>query len=154
MSIKVFKFAKYRKLLRQIRLKRGMSVRELARQVRVDHTYISQIELGKVGMPIGTTAMAIARILESPVLMELAEYALVRQLFIAESQRYQAYEEMAPHLRKELEITDGEMQEIKEMWSRMFGRLLAAMDRRTEFKPMSRTREKKRLSSNGPTGQD
>jgi transcriptional regulator with XRE-family HTH domain len=154
MSTRLFKFAQFGKLLRKIRLKKGVGLRELAREVGVDHAYISQVEIGKVGMPIGTTSMAIARILESPVLMELAEYALVRQLFIMENQRYEAYAEMAPRLREELKITEGELKKIKEMWSKMSAGLLAAMDRRG-FKPASGAEEKRKSSRSGArAGQD
>jgi len=137
---------KFGKLLRKIRMKRGMSVRELARRIGVDHTYISQIELGKVGPPVGSHSMAIARVLESPELTELAEYALARQLLITELQRHRVYAEMPPAFRRELGISDRELDEITGMCSRLIPRLHAAKERRekpTELHPMSQDEERK-----------
>jgi transcriptional regulator with XRE-family HTH domain len=148
-TLEILKKPKFGKLLRKIRGKKKMSIRELARRVGVDHTYLSQIELGKVGPPVGSISMAIARILESPELMELAEYALARQLLITELQRRQVYAEMPPAFREELKISDNEWKEITDMCSKLIPRLLAAKERRekpSEWQPMSPEEEKKRFS--------
>lgn len=144
-SFKITK-PKFGKVLRKIREKQGMSVRELARQIDVDHTYISQIELGKVGPPVGRISMAIARALESADLMELAKYALARQLLIMEMQRFQIYDDMPADLQEELEISNRELNEITGMCSRLIPRLHAAKDRRekpSDRHPMSADEEKK-----------
>jgi len=122
-----------------------MSVSELARQIRVDHTYVSQIELGKVGPPVATTAIAIARVLESPELLELAKHTLLRNLLLLEMQRNHAYLEMPPRLREELGVSDSEWKEITEMSSRLIPKLLAAKerwDKPSEWKRMSPRKEK------------
>jgi transcriptional regulator with XRE-family HTH domain len=132
-------------LLREIRQKRGMRLRELARQVDVDHTYISQIELGKVGPPVGLISMQIARILDSPELMKLAEWITVRQLLIMEGSREAVYKELSPQLRNELGISDTELKEITDMSSKLWARLFAAKGRRespSEWKRISRKEEK------------
>jgi transcriptional regulator with XRE-family HTH domain len=126
-----------------------MSVRELARQVDVDHTYISQIELGKVGPPVGRISMAIARALESNELMELAQYSLVRQLLIMEMQLFQMYDDMPADLLEELKISNRELYEITGMCSRLIPRLHAAKDRRekpSDRHPMSPEEEKEFLA--------
>ena len=116
-------------VLRRIRQKRGMSLRDLADQIGVDHTYISQIELGKVGHPVGQISIRIARALDSPELMTLAEYIAIRQLLIAEQQRDEVYQELPVELRNELGITDTEMKEITDMCSRLNVKLLDALER-------------------------
>jgi transcriptional regulator with XRE-family HTH domain len=127
---KFFVKPKFGPVLRRIRQKRGMSLRELADQVDVDHSYISQIELGKVGPPVGKLSMKIARILNSPELMRIADYITIRQLLIAEGQRDAVYQELPVELRNELGITDAVMKEITEMSSRLTVKLLDALDRR------------------------
>src|SRR5580692_6055983 len=117
-------------LLREIRQKRGMKLRELAAQVNVDHTYISQIELGKVGPPVGRLSLQIARILDSPELMKLAEWITVRQLLIMEGSREEVYKELPPQLRNELGISDTELKQMTDTCSRLTIKLLAAKDRR------------------------
>jgi transcriptional regulator with XRE-family HTH domain len=120
---------KFGPVLRTIRQKRGISLRDLANQIGVDHTYISQIELGKVGPPVGQISIRIARILDSPELMRIAEYIAIRQLLIAERQRDEVYQELPVELRNELGITDAEMKEITDMCSRLTVKLLDALDR-------------------------
>jgi len=146
--LSTFKIVKpnFGKLLRKIREKQGMSVRELARQIDVDHTYISQIELGKVGPPVGRISMAIARALESDQLMKLAQYALVRQLLIMEMQLFQMYDDMPADLLEELKIDNRELYEITHVRSRLIPRLHAAKDRRerpSDRQPVSPEEEKK-----------
>jgi transcriptional regulator with XRE-family HTH domain len=123
---------KFGPVLRRIRRKRGLSLRELARQVDVDHTYISQIELGKVGTPVGELSMRIARTLDSPELMQIADYITVRQLLITELQRFAVYQELPPQLLDELGITDTELKEITDMCSRLSGKFEAALLRRQD----------------------
>jgi transcriptional regulator with XRE-family HTH domain len=135
---------KFGRLMRKIRLKKGKGVRELARELVVDHTYISQVELGKVGPPVGLLSMKIARILDSPELMKLAEWITVRQLLIVEMNRHAVYHELPDQLRNELGITDAELKEITDMCSRLTPKLLAAKDRRespSEWKRSSRKEE-------------
>lgn len=133
MSIeKFFVKPKFGPLLRRIRQKRGMSLRVLADQLGVDHTYISQIELGKVGPPVGELSVRIARILDSPELMRIADYITVRQLLISEMQRHAVYKELPHQLRNELGIPDTELNEITDMGSRLIGKLSAALVRRQE----------------------
>lgn len=119
-------------VLRRIRRKQGMSLRELGRQVGVDHTYISQIELRKSGAPAGELCMRIARILDSPELTKIADYITVRQLLITEMQRQAVYQELPHQLRNELGITDAELEEIKDMCSRLIGKLSIALERRQD----------------------
>jgi transcriptional regulator with XRE-family HTH domain len=96
----------YGKLLRRIRRKRGVSVRQLAKDVGVDHTYVSKIELGKLAPPLGTTMLSIAKVLDSPELVEAAEYGVIRQLRVLEMQRHSAYSDMSDSLRNEIGVAD------------------------------------------------
>jgi transcriptional regulator with XRE-family HTH domain len=135
---------KFGKLLRRVRQKRGMSLRELARQTGVDHTYISQIELGKVGPPVGRVSMTIARILESSELMELAEHALARELLIMEYQRWAMYDDMTPEFLDELKISEQEQADIKKHSAWLIPKLRDAKERRekaSDWQPMSKQEE-------------
>src|ERR1035438_4272996 len=127
---KFFVKPKFGPVLRRIRKKRGMSLRDLAEQVGVDHTYISQIELGKVGPPDWELSMKIARALNSPELMKIVDYITVRQLLISELDRAGVYDGMSDQLRNELGITDTELKEITDMCGRLIAKFLPAYERR------------------------
>jgi transcriptional regulator with XRE-family HTH domain len=131
---------KFGKLLRTLRMRRGLSLRKLADQAGVDHSYLYQIETGKVGIPAGKISMSIARALDSLELQELAEWYLVRELHLVEAQRLQSYLDMPPQLRAELGITDAEVKQIEGTTLSRLSEFLAATKRRQ--KPS----EEKRLS--------
>jgi|ERR1700734_797619 len=137
---------KFGSLLRKIRQKNGMSVRGLARELGVNHTYISQIELGKTGAPVGDVSMEIARILNSPELTKVAEYITVRELLILEMQRNAVYQKLPHELRNELDITDAELKEIADLCSKLVGKLLPALDRRQDLAKWKRISHKKGIS--------
>jgi transcriptional regulator with XRE-family HTH domain len=122
-------------VLRRIRKKREMSLRDLAVLVGVNHSYISQIELGKVGAPVGELSMKIARILDSPELMKIADYITVRQLWITEMELWGVYQEMSDQLRTELGITDTELEIIRgRLADKLFEALLRRQDDPSKWK--------------------
>jgi transcriptional regulator with XRE-family HTH domain len=137
---------KFGQLMRRIRKNHGLSLRQLAAQVELDHSYLYQIEREKQLPPVGTTSMAIARALDSVELMELAEWALLKQLLLTELQRHAVYMDLSPKIRKELGISDDELKQIDEQAMTLFPRLHAAKERREvmnyKYTPLTPKEEK------------
>lgn len=84
--------SRYGRTLRKERRARGASARKLAAALGVDHTYISQLELLKVGPPTAEMAKKIADVLSSDELLVLAESLLPCSHLIEISKA--AYEEI------------------------------------------------------------
>jgi transcriptional regulator with XRE-family HTH domain len=97
---------KYGKWLRKARQKANMTVRELAKRIGVDHSYVSRIELGRVPPPFGHKMVLIARELESPNLAKLGEYALLEYLLKQNASLLAEFDALSPALRKELNLDE------------------------------------------------
>jgi len=92
----------YRKLLRKIRKKRGISARQLAKEVGIDPSYVSKIETGAAPPPAWGVMLAINRALDSPELLEASEHAFLRHASSLAGGLLHRLIEMPPTLVSEL----------------------------------------------------
>lgn len=79
-----------------------MSVRELARQIGVHHTYISKIELGLVEPPAGHRMIQISQVLNSPALFEAGKRALDFHFMRLFGHLIAVVDQMPPDMRMEM----------------------------------------------------
>ncbi|MDN4525364.1 helix-turn-helix domain-containing protein [Fictibacillus fluitans] len=72
--------------LRELRIKRGLSMRELSRRSKISHAYISQIENGERGRPSPESVLKLAPHLDVDVtkLMNAAGYTVPHEEFTEE----------------------------------------------------------------------
>jgi DNA-binding XRE family transcriptional regulator len=119
----------YGKLLRRIRLKRGMSVRQLAKRIGVDHTYISKVERDRTAPP-WRRMHEIAVLLDSPELRDVGEHAMIRRLLTLTENILVECKGLPLHLRKEIGLS--QIDEMENVCAVLMPKMLAALNQRPE----------------------
>jgi transcriptional regulator with XRE-family HTH domain len=92
----------YGKLLRRIRKQRGVSARQLAKEVGIDPSYVSKIETLRASPPAWGVMLAISRVLHSPKLLKASEQAFLRHSLFLTSSLLARLSEIPPTLVTEL----------------------------------------------------
>ena len=117
----------YGKLLRRIRLKRGVSVRHLAKRLGVDHSYISKVEHNKTAPP-WSRMVDIAYVLESPELRDIGEHVAIRRFLKSTEIMIVEFKGLSPSLQEE--IGTRQIEQLTNLCSALRPKLVAALHHR------------------------
>ena len=138
----------YGRLLRKVRRRRGISARQLAKEIGVDASYVSKIETLSAPPPAWDKMLAINSLLDFPDLLEAGEFALIRHTMLLNGNLRFVLDKM-PHTLVN-EFGTEKVARWRKECSELDTALLSAYDRRVRWVDVPVKNRQKRVGSGIP----